>query len=204
MAEHTDANGNPLRTYKRNDTDKEHEQREYIHEKEDRVESPCTTCSKDLTGIAFIIQKARPFCNWGCYKIYKENSAKEANKFDDNKLRYDLLPVGPLADIARVFTHGAKKYGDNNWRIGKRWGAMIAATERHMQAFKTGEDMDGDSGLPHLAHAAVEIMFLLEYAHTCKDLDDRYPDQRKIDFIYKRIKETNHDNSKTDKDSDRK
>jgi hypothetical protein len=36
----------------------------------------------------------------------------EGRKYDGDKLRYDLIPVGPLAEVAKVYTIGAKKYAD--------------------------------------------------------------------------------------------
>lgn len=110
----------------------------------------------------------------------------EAAKHDDGKLRYDLIPAGPLRDIVAVFTFGAQKHEDNNWRKGKRWGSMYAAVQRHLQAFNNGQDLDEESGLPHLAHAAVGIMFLLEYMKTCPDQDDRVCGE-KIDFMLQRL-----------------
>jgi hypothetical protein len=96
-----------------------------------------------------------------------------ADKFDDEKLRMDLLPMRPIEDIAAVLTYGAKKYKPNNWRKGMRWGKAFAAALRHLWAWWKGEDNDKESGLSHLAHAATEILFLLEYGRTHKELDDR-------------------------------
>ena len=43
---------------------------------------------------------------------------KEGKKNDekDDKTRWELMPLDCLEDIARVYTEGAKKYGDNNWQ----------------------------------------------------------------------------------------
>lgn len=94
-------------------------------------------------------------------------------KFDQNKLRYDLIPVRPMAQIAEVFTMGARKYKDRNWEKGMQWSRPIAALERHFQAFKGGEDHDPESGLLHLAHVAVNAMFLMEFYNIFPQGDDR-------------------------------
>ena len=35
--------------------------------------------------------------------------------------RYDLLPVGPLRQVAEHYGKGASKYADHNWRRGYEW-----------------------------------------------------------------------------------
>lgn len=94
-------------------------------------------------------------------------------KFDDGKTRYDLLPAYPLEMLALIYTFGARKYEDNNWRKGLRWGRVFAAVMRHLWAFWQGEDLDPESGLPHLAHAAWGLFTLMEYGVTHPELDDR-------------------------------
>lgn len=94
-------------------------------------------------------------------------------KYDDGKPRFDLLPYDSLEKIAQVFTMGAAKYRDRNWEVGMRHGRVFAALQRHLSAYWQGEDIDPESGLPHLAHAGFGILVLLNYADTCPELDDR-------------------------------
>lgn len=94
-------------------------------------------------------------------------------KHDDGKLRMDLIPWDSVVEVAKVYTEGAKEYGDNNWRNGIRWGRVFAAILRHLFAFWTGEDMDNKTGLPHLAHAAWGCLTLLNFTKTHPGLDDR-------------------------------
>jgi len=97
----------------------------------------------------------------------------KGRKDDTGRLRFDLLPVKPLEQIANIYTYGANKYDDNNWRSGMQWGRVFAATMRHLWTFWRGEDLDQESGLPHLAHAAFGCLTLLEYMETHRELDDR-------------------------------
>lgn len=86
----------------------------------------------------------------------------EGKKFDQGKPRYDLVPFRALDEIAQVLGHGARKYGDENWRLvadGRR--RYIAAALRHISAYQQGEQNDQDSGLHHLAHSACSLMFIL-------------------------------------------
>lgn len=85
----------------------------------------------------------------------------EGLKFDEKKLRWDLLPIAEVKDEVAVLTFGAAKYGPNNWQ--KVEGGMdryFAALMRHLEAARSGERLDPETGLPHLAHAACNIRFL--------------------------------------------
>lgn len=95
-------------------------------------------------------------------------------KYDGGKTRYDLLPHGPLEALAKTYTFGAKKYTDHNWRKGIAWSRVFGAVMRHMWAFWRGEDIDKESGLPHVAHAAWGCFALLEYMQEHPELDDRF------------------------------
>lgn len=103
------------------------------------------------------------------------------NRYNQGKVRLDLLPVGPIMEIGKVFTFGAEKYAPRNWEKGLKWSTCIASLKRHIAAFESGEDFDPESGLLHLAHAGCNILFLLEYYKTHPDFDDRqinYPSKR--------------------------
>jgi Domain of unknown function (DUF5664) len=97
-----------------------------------------------------------------------------AIKHDTEKPRMELVPGGAVLAIADVFTFGAKKYAAHNWRAGFNWSRLIGALERHVTAFKEGEDLDPESGLPHLAHAGCCVMMLLEHQRLNYGVDDRY------------------------------
>ena len=104
----------------------------------------------------------------------------EALKDDSGKVRLDLLPVASLWDVARVYTYGAGKYAPDNWRKGMDWSRVYAAILRHLFRFWNGEDIDPESDLPHLAHAAFGVLTLLEYARSHRECDDRVKTQHKI------------------------
>lgn len=90
--------------------------------------------------------------------------ANTGMKFDANKLRFDLIPAIATESLATVLTYGAKKYKPNNWRSvdPQRY---IAAFERHWHAYISGEMLDKESGLPHLAHCMTNLTFLLELGY---------------------------------------
>jgi hypothetical protein len=95
-------------------------------------------------------------------------------KLDQGKLRWDLLPPAALTELVRVYTYGlAKGYPARNWEAGMEWSRPFAALMRHAWAFWAGEDLDPESGLPHMAHAAWNALALVEYLLKGKGQDDR-------------------------------
>jgi hypothetical protein len=104
-----------------------------------------------------------------------QNDEKQiALKFDNGKPGMDLLPVEAKRAIAEVFDFGAKKYARHNWRNGFNYSRLIAACERHLDAFNDGEDLDPESGKSHLAHAGCDLMMLLESVIKGYGTDDRH------------------------------
>lgn len=84
-------------------------------------------------------------------------------KFDADKTPYHLMPPDALEAINKVLAFGAKKYGAHNWKsVTEPEARYYSAAMRHMQAWLKGEHSDIESGLPHLAHAACCLVFLLE------------------------------------------
>lgn len=98
----------------------------------------------------------------------------EGAKFDQGKVRYDLIPAEPLEALAQVYTFGANKYADENWRKGISWKRIFSAIMRHLWAFWRGEELDPETGLPHPAHAAFGCFALIEYMRYRRDFDDRH------------------------------
>lgn len=89
--------------------------------------------------------------------------------------RFDLIPPDALTALARVYGMGARKYADHNWLKGLPYSLTLAALNRHVQKFMAGEDVDPESGLPHLAHAAWHCFALIAYQNRGLGNDDRFP-----------------------------
>jgi len=94
-------------------------------------------------------------------------------KYDQNKLRYDLIPVGPLAKLAEVYTIGARKYTDRNWQKGILFSRLYAALQRHANAYWGGEQNDTEDGQHHLASVVWCAFAIMEFENTHLELDDR-------------------------------
>ena len=94
-------------------------------------------------------------------------------RFNEGKLRLDLVPHQLKEGAAEVFTFGAKKYGDRNWEKGNPISVPIGSFERHWNAFVKGEDFDQESGLEHLKHCAANIAMIMSTMENYPMYDDR-------------------------------
>jgi hypothetical protein len=95
-------------------------------------------------------------------------------KFDEHKPGHDLLPFDALNEVAKVLTFGERKYSAGNWANGIQMRRLIAAAYRHLGQFNSGEDVDPESGITHLAHAATNLMFAIWMHKNRPDLDNRW------------------------------
>lgn len=85
-----------------------------------------------------------------------------------------MLPYNALEEVVKVCEHGNEKYERFNWVRPVAWSAYFDAAMRHMKAwYYEREDTTGDSNLNHLAHAATNLLFLLELQQKGIDTDDR-------------------------------
>ena len=85
----------------------------------------------------------------------------------------DIDPAS-LMDMARVAGYGRQKYEQYNYVRGYAWSLSYNAMQRHLAAWWGGEDTDPESGMPHLAHAAVHCCFLLTFQREGRGTDDRF------------------------------
>jgi hypothetical protein len=102
----------------------------------------------------------------------------EHAKDDGDKVRVDLLPFAAIEDVARVGTFGAGKYGERSWH-GLSASRLFGAALRHLWAWWRGEDLDPETGLPHLAHAGCCVLMLAEQMIDRPGSDDR-PNVRNV------------------------
>lgn len=107
---------------------------------------------------------------------------QEGLRFNNGKTRIGLIPPFAIEQIARILTYGAHKYtipsegivGDNNWRNGMDWSRTLDSLERHLNKFKSCIDNDEETGMLHIAHVAVNAMFLTEFYKIAPEKDDRW------------------------------
>jgi hypothetical protein len=104
-------------------------------------------------------------------------------RFNQGKLRYDLVNPKAYEDLVQVLTDGATKYKSRNWEAGLSWTSVLASLKRHIAAIEKGEDYDKESGRLHIAHAACNAHFLNTFYYTFPQGDDRVKSFLKIPKI---------------------
>jgi hypothetical protein len=87
---------------------------------------------------------------------------RKFTKHDSDKSRLDLLPAEAIELVGFVLAHGARKYAPGNWKLCKDPNRYTGAMLRHAMRELAGEDLDPESGVYHLAHAACNALFALE------------------------------------------
>ena len=94
---------------------------------------------------------------------------------------FDLIPIGPLTELSRVYGRGAEKYARRNWEKGYEFSKSYAALMRHLTQFWNGEDFDQETKVRHLASVAFHAFALLQYSMNdkYKEFDDR-PESTKL------------------------
>lgn len=92
--------------------------------------------------------------------------------------RFDLIPMWALREIARVYGYGESKYPSDakgpNWRKGYKWGLSFGAMLRHVSLFWLGQDIDPETGLHHMGHAAWHCLTLMTFWREKLGTDDRF------------------------------
>lgn len=127
--------------------------------------------------------------------------------------RFDLIPVGPLTQLAEHYGKGARKYASHQWRNGYEWSKTYAACMRHLTAWWAGFDYDvcsndpegcsfvtaegepyepfepdtcyNHTGSHHLAAVAWHSFAGLEFAERFPEHDDRYKpgEEEDVDIV---------------------
>jgi hypothetical protein len=80
-----------------------------------------------------------------------------------------------LWEVGNVAGFGGKKYARYNFAKGYKWSLSYDALQRHLMLFWGGENIDAESGLHHIAHAAWHCLALLTFTFRNLGTDDRFP-----------------------------
>lgn len=107
----------------------------------------------------------------------------KGSRKNEGKTPLELISPILLEGVGEVLAAGAKKYEEHNWRRGMKWSIVLGSMLRHISKWISPihSDFDEETGLNHLNHAACNIMFLMEYEHTCKHLDNRFKLDSKLE-----------------------
>lgn len=104
----------------------------------------------------------------------KDTNPKDA--VGTSKVPFSTIPGQVVAEIGLALLEGARKYGRHNYRTaGVRASVYYDAALRHLTAFWEGQDIDPDSGLPHLVKAIACCVVLRDSQTQGNWTDDRPP-----------------------------
>lgn len=133
--------------------------------------------TKEIQGVSgkkYVLMDTDPIKEGGVGDINSTEKGSGA-RYNTGKADYSLIPLSTLEDEARVWMYGQQKYAAWNWAKGMAWSVPLACALRHLSAWQKGEELDPESGLPHLAHVMCNIRMLTLYAKTYPEGDDRPP-----------------------------
>lgn len=115
---------------------------------------------------------------------------EKGKKYDEGKVRMELVPMSVVENIANVLTYGAKKYSDNSWQnLPNFWNRYKGALLRHLAAIDKGELIDQESGIPHIDHVLCNAAFLSWGYHNGKGINI---EQKDLDASIQQQDETNN------------
>lgn len=101
------------------------------------------------------------------------NEPGSGARYNDGKVRYDLIPTHLLESTANVLEYGANKYAPWNWAKGMQYSVVLGCIKRHLAAIERGEDLDPETGERHAGHMMCNLLFLEHYMNAFPEMDDR-------------------------------
>jgi hypothetical protein len=111
-----------------------------------------------------------------------ELKADVGSRWNEGKTMMCTVVPQFTREMAAVLTYGATKYDRSDWMKGMSFTETLECAKRHIDAWETGKLLDTGpkgSGLAHLAHAAVNLMFLYFYTtYYNPTTGEPYPDDR--------------------------
>ena len=116
-----------------------------------------------------------PYCGYECdnpNKIpgnkcpkcgFREDRTTQEPKADQGKPHPSWVPVALIEGVMAVREYGNQKYHDpDNWKQVEPERYHQAMLRHILAAWNDPYKIDPESGLPHIAHVATNIAFLLE------------------------------------------
>lgn len=105
----------------------------------------------------------------------------EGKKNDQGKAPIHFLTREFIEGVAQAQAFGARKYGDYNFCNGLKHTRVLDAAFRHLFAYAWGEDIDPESGLPHIFLAGANLNMLSYMVKHHPQLDDRHKSESTLE-----------------------
>jgi len=156
----------PLSNYYDNDTNSK-----------DGKAARCIPCrKKQIAERAAIADKTRHYRSIIRAKTKMESVEERkasAERHNNGKADYSLLPLHLLEGSVRVLEKGAEKYSAWNWAKGMPWTTPYSCAMRHLAAWYRGETLDSETNENHIDHAICNLIMLKHFAEAFPEEDDR-------------------------------
>lgn len=104
----------------------------------------------------------------------REQIKSTGDRFNKGKPQWSLLDYPSLVSCVRVLEFGSKKYSRDNWKKGLKVRETAESLLRHLYAMLDGEELDPESGLPHIGHVMCNAMFMSYMIKHRPDLNDLF------------------------------
>ena len=112
----------------------------------------------------------------------KPSNPKDA--VGSTKAPFSTVPAQVVGELGLAMLEGALKYGRHNYRVvGVRTSVYYDAARRHLDAYWEGQDIDPDSGLPHLVKAMACLAVLRDSTIQGNLNDDRPPKNKHQNWV---------------------
>lgn len=87
---------------------------------------------------------------------------ERALRYNTGKLKWSYVQFSAFEPMVRVLMYGAEKYAPHNWKKGLNREETLESMMRHLTALIDGQEVDPESGMPHIGHIMCNTMF---YSH---------------------------------------
>lgn len=85
--------------------------------------------------------------------------SEQGTRHNEGKPKWSLVNYNSLVPMIRVLEWGAINYGIDNWKKGLDKKEILESMQRHLASLMDGEELDSQTGLPHMAHIQCNAMF---------------------------------------------
>jgi len=138
---------------------------------------PVLTVKSSSADIVTFEENPKPTCDPARFrKVCNLVDTNPKDAIGRNKPSMSAVPATVLLELGAAFTEGSCKYGAFNFRVADVSARVYYdAALRHLFSYFEGEDIDPDSGLPHVTKAMACLVVLRDAQMNGRIVDDRPP-----------------------------
>ncbi len=131
-----------------------------MENKETEIYKSCLNCNNYLQCSAEMKCRSEFLIEWSPIKEEIGQKKNQADRFNLFKPKWSQVDFKSLEPMVQALEYGEVKYSKMNWKKGLPATEIIESLLRHAFAMLDGEELDKESGLPHIGHLQSNAMFL--------------------------------------------